>query len=187
MLEINVDNCFIDTYGHWSEENVSEMYEKGLVTGVSESRFEPEREVTRAEFAKMVCNLLGIKPSEYSDKSLEVFADFENIPVWAEDYIKAVYYNNIITGKEDGELLYYEPQCQLTRAEAATVITRILPQKLYKKSLEFTDKDTIPSWANVGFKTLYASGLIEGYDDNTIRPNGKITRAEAVTMLYNIY
>ena len=50
----------------------------------------------------------------------------------------------------------------------------------------FADKNDIPQWAEEGVSKLYSTGVVSGYEDNTILPNNNMKRAEAATMLYKI-
>lgn len=45
-------------------------------------------------------------------------------------------------------------------------------------NLNYTDASVIPSWATEQVKTCVSAGVIGGYSDGTIRPNGNITRGE---------
>ena len=181
---------FSDTASHWAKNIISYMNLKGVVNGSIENGelvYRPDNNVTRAEFAIMVSNFMNYVTEHYNDVSLEIFEDANDIPKWALPQIKAVYKNGIINGKDNNDRLYFEPNSYITRAEAATIISRILPKQIIKNDVSFIDKDQIPFWANEAFMALTASGLINGYDDNTVKPNNNVTRAEAVTMFYNIY
>ena len=162
----------------------------GVVNGSIENGelvYKPDNNVTRAEFAIMISNFMGYELQQFSDVSLDAFEDADKIPEWAEAQIKAVYKNGIINGKDNNGKLYFEPNVYITRAEAATMISRMLPELNEKKELTFTDANEIPDWSQDAFKRLTAAGILKGYDDNTIKPKNNVTRAEAVTMFYNIY
>ena len=183
-------NIFSDTKGHWAEKIISYMNEMGVVNGSyenSEVVYRPNGNVTRAEFAVMATNYLGINTQDYEDVSLSEFADEKDIPDWAKGYIKAAYSNSLLSGKLNDDKLYISPSENITREEAFTIISRMLPQKLRIADVNYSDKAQISDWAKKPFKILATSGLINGYEDNTIRPKNMVTRAEAVTMLYNIF
>ena len=184
------ENVFTDTQGHWAKDIISYMNTSGIVNGSYDGDqlvFKPQDNVTRAEFAVMAANFLGLNPDDYADVSLDAFDDEESIADWAKNYVKAVYANNIISGKSEGNFLYFAPLAYITRAEAVTILSRILPAKIKAANITYADNADIPSWSYHAFKVLSSAGLINGYDDNTIRPQNNVTRAEAITMLYNIY
>jgi len=183
-------NVFSDTTGHWAEKIISYMSEMGIVNGSVENSwnvYRPNGNVTRAEFAVMTVKYLGINIKDYEDIDLSEFVDEKTIPQWAKGYIKAAYSNSLITGKLNNNKLYIEPSANITREEAFTILSRVLPPKLRISDVNYVDKAQISDWAQKPFKILATSGLINGYEDNTIRPKNKVTRAEAVTMLYNIF
>ena len=184
------ENVFADTNSHWAKDIIAYMNSIGVVNGSIENGelvYRPDNNVTRAEFAIMVSNYMGYELQQFSDVSLDAFEDADKIPEWAEAQIKAVYKNGIINGKDNNGKLYFEADVYITRAEAATMISRMLPELIEKKELTFTDANEIPDWSQDAFKTLTAAGILKGYDDNTIKPKNNVTRAEAVTMFYNIY
>ena len=176
--------------GHWAGRTVSYMNKMGVVKGYDEngeSVFKPDGKVTRAEFAVMAVNTLGIDLFSYENADLSCFADMESIPAWAWKYVAAAYDLGIIAGRQETNGLYFAPGPEITRAEAAAIISRLLPDKLDTSAEEFADSAQIPSSAVRAFKTLNNAGIISGYDDLTVKPNNKVSRAEAVTMLYNAY
>lgn len=50
-------------------------------------------------------------------------------------------------------------------------------------TLPFEDATSIPSWAKTYISSAVKSGLIKGYEDNSFRPDGKVTRIEFVAMV----
>lgn len=183
------ENVFADTSTHWAKDIIAYMHSKGIVNGSIENGelvYRPDNNVTRAEFAIMVSNFMEYVPQHYGDVSLDAFEDADKIPEWAETQIKAVYKNGIINGKDNNGKLYFDANAYITRAETVTIISRMLPELIEKKELTFTDANEIPDWSQDAFKTLTAAGILKGYDDNTIKPKNNVTRAEAVTMFYNI-
>ena len=190
IMKTEEENPFADTNSHWAKDIISYMNKMGIVNGSEENGvfcYRPDGRVTRAEFAVMAVNFLNIDLSEYDDVSLGQFADGEQIPQWAANHVKAAYSHGIIAGKSEGDKLYFSPSSPITRAEAATIISRMLPSKLKTAGTNFADNANIPTWAKKPVEILTASGLLKGYDDNTIKPLNTVTRAEAVTMLYNIF
>jgi len=80
------------------------------------------------------------------------------------------------------------PDNNITRAEAIVVIVKALGYKESKNiNMKFGDMASIPDWAKGYIQTAVDLGIIHGYEDNTIRPNNKITRAEMVVVLVNAF
>jgi len=182
-------NPFSDTVGHWAETIISEMSATGVINGLEEEGqlvFKPDNNITRAEFASMIVNYQGLDLSQYENVELN-FADNADIPLWAEKVIKASYSEGLILGRvhDDGSVTF-APYDNITRAEAMTIIGRILPENTDLTELPFTDMADIPLWAQDGIKKLYSMGIANGYEDGTILPNNNMKRAEAAAMLYKI-
>lgn len=177
-------NAFSDTDKHWARDTISFMNGMGIVNG-SNGRFNPDSHMTRAEFTVMMCNYLGVNADDYKDCRLD-FADSSQIPLWAQNYVKAMTENDIISGKQDGNKLYFAPNDSITRAEAASIMARTLDGNLKIGRLEYTDEGQIPSWARKNMAVMTANGFMGGYPDGSLNPNGNVTRAEAVTMIFNI-
>ncbi len=185
------DNQFTDTTTHWGRDVISYMADRKIVNGVRAEngtyRFEPDKNMTRAEFAVMTANYLGINPSDY--KVLTVpFADKDSLPSWAAVQIKALYTMGIMNGKTyaDGSVRF-DSTANVTRAEVVTVLTRVLGESIDTVPLNFSDIADVPSYALGGFTTMYSMGVVSGYDDGSLKPNKNITKAEAVKMIYGIY
>lgn len=181
---------FNDTSGHWAQDYIGYMNNQGIVNGVQSETglsFMPSNNITRGEFAVMTANFLGLKLDEYESTTLP-YADLDTIPDWALRQIKAMYTLGIITGKShpDGSIKY-EPTAPITRCEVAVILSRLLPETAVMKKLSASDSAEIPHWATDGFDKVYASGIISGYEDGTVKPLNNVTRAEAVKMLYTIY
>ncbi len=178
-------NPFADTSGHWAEETISLMAAGGVIRGSEENGriyFHPDNDMTRAEFAVMMGNFMQFDLSKYSGSN-QIFSDRNEIPEWARKSVQAMSEAGIIQGGENPDGSYsFNPNDSITRAEAMTTLGRILSSKT-EKEIHFADNAEIPSWAVSGVKSLVSAGIVTGYEDNTIRPNANVTRAEAAVML----
>lgn len=176
---------FADTSGHWAHDVIEEMAYSGVINGMEQNGvkvFKPDDNVSRIQFAAIVCNVLGIDKSKYSDIKLE-FVDNNKIQPWAVDYVKAMISLGYMNGKSDdnGKTYYLDPESSITRAEAFTIMARAIQSDGYAEP-GFADNNSIPEWARPAFSKLLALGLIRGFADNTIKPNGSTTRAEAAAL-----
>ena len=182
-------NPFYDTENHWAKDIIADMAATGIISGFEEDGkmiFKPDNNMTRAEFASMIANYKKLDFSKYDDVKLD-FTDNDIIPQWAVPAVKAVYKEGIILGRvNDDRTSTFAPYDNITRAEAMTILGRILPNNDDLPNLPFADKNDIPQWAEEGVSKLYSTGIVSGYEDNTILPNNNMKRAEAATMLYKI-
>ncbi|MCC3375064.1 S-layer homology domain-containing protein [Cohnella sp. REN36] len=111
--------AFADLQGHWASQAVSTAYANGIVQGIDEETFAPDRRITREQMAVMTANALKLKTS--SDDV--PFADRDRISAWAKQVLAAATEYGLLSGYPDGTA---RPQGQATRAEAAAVIWRAL-------------------------------------------------------------
>ena len=178
---------FDDIAGHWAYDTILAMADEGVINGYEENGkryFKPDAYMTRAEFAKMICGFIGLDESDYSAETLQ-FSDSSDIPLWAVNSVKAMQSTGIIKGRADGEKYIFAPYDNITRAEAMTVMGRIIESDKTEE-LNFKDNSDIPDWARESMEKLLGAGVIRGYNDNTIHPNDNMKRAEAAVMLSKI-
>lgn len=208
-------NPFPDMVGHWAVSYTTDLYDRGLIQGVPEDgvmNYQPDRSMTRAQFAVLMANVLRLDPAAAGETELP-FADRETIPDWALAAVRAVYAEGLMMGSAQGDALYFEPYEPLSRAEGVTVIGRAFPEEplpteetdgemtgtlpepdgtaevplpeedpVLAALLAFPDGDQVPSWAREHFASLIGRNVINGLD-GTLAPQSGITRAQAAKML----
>ena len=165
------------------------MYASGIINGDNTDgtlKFNPQKPMTRSEFAVMITNYLKINKEDYSDVVLP-YTDLDSIPLWALDSFKVLYKEGILKGRyvSDTETCA-DPLSTISRMEAATIVSRTIPEGIFKYSIDAPDKVDIPTWAEDGIKTLMGLGAINGYEDKTIKPLSPLTKAEAAKILYSV-
>ena len=172
--------------GHWAEREVRYMAGQGVVNGMGDGTFAPNSPVTRAQCAVMVARWLRLNLTVDEDVELP-FADTASIPSWALDAVKAVYSRGIITGKQEADGVYFAPSDPLSREQAMTIIGRIQPLGYYRAELSsFADAGRVQSWSRTYLQELVGRGVINGYEDNTLRPAAPVTRAQLATILTKV-
>lgn len=180
----SAQNVFADTADHWARGYASLLNQNGIMKGETgsdgQTYFNPDRNLTRKEFAVTMARLLGLDTS-YTGQT--EFADDSDIPSWARGAVYAVAQAGIMQGSNNGGELYFSPDADMTRAEVMTVIGRCLPRGYAAATLTYSDASSVPSWALEQVKTCVSAGIIGGYKDNTLQPLGKITRGEIAKIL----
>ena len=101
----------------WYYSYVNIAYENGIIKGMSENTFEPLRSISRQDASVMINKILNLQ-----NTSEEIFGDDESIADYAKASVYALKENGIIQGF-DGN---FNPLNNLTRAEAAVLITNLL-------------------------------------------------------------
>lgn len=139
------------------------------ISGYSDNTFRPDSYITRAEaaviFGRIVVSGSGI-------------TTFNDIDMWAKDYIRQLADTGLIKGYADGS---FRPNKAITRAEFSVILTKMLGVNIVEGDGGFTD--TTEHWAKGYIHTLETLGIISGYKDGSFRPDAQVTRAEAVVMI----
>ncbi len=168
----------------WYYSAVSELNEKGIVTGKTENTFSPDDFVTREEFLAMIIRTLG-KQNEQSGANL-TFSDV--VPgAWYENIVKTAVSLELASGySEDtfgiGDLI--------TRQDAAVFAMR--SAKLMGFELGggdetlFTDDADISDYAKDGVYKMKNAGIISGMGDGSYSPKTNCTRAQAAVIVHRL-
>lgn len=140
------------------------------LSGYSDGTFRPKGNITRAEAAQLFYNLLREEPA--------LTADFSDIGTsrWYTVPVRALASLGAIKGYEDGG---FHPEANITRAEFVTIASRF--SAIREGETVFPDVEN--HWAKRYIASACAQGWLSGYPDGTFRPNGNITRAEAVRVM----
>ena len=176
---------FGDMTGHWAEPYATFLYDQGISqgTGGDVPQYQPNRNITRAEFFAMVAHWMDLDLTQYSGVELP-FADKDKIPDWAINEIKAMYSLGLLQGAESAGGLMCNPTATITRAEAITLLGRTQAKGYAQAELTaFTDAGQVPAWAAEYTGILVGQGVVSGTNDQ-IRPSGLLTRGEVAKLLY---
>ena len=163
----------------WAAKDIYTLKDAGIIGGKSATEFDPNGDVTRAEFAKMVVGLFGYKAT--SDA-----VNFEDCKAedWFTPYVAAGVEAGVIKGVSDTE---FAPNATITREDACTILGRALNTVAASNELKFTDADKVSEYAVPYVALLSELELINGYEDGSFLPQNNITRAEAAKIIAGIY
>ena len=174
---------FVDvTEDKWYYDAVAYVYQQGIMVGMSETTFEPNTTVNRAQVVQMLYNLEG-QPQVSGDSGFSDIRDDQ----W---YAKAVAWasaNDVVAGYEDGT---FRPTRAVTREEFAQILYNYAKFKGYDLSAsadlgKFPDSGQVSSWAETALGWANGNGLINGHDDDRLDPKGSTIRAQAASILMN--
>ena len=180
-VTVKLDEAFKDVKpGDWFFEDVMQAASAGIVKGQGDGIFAPKDNVTRRDFAIMLCRVLGV--------DLEGDAVVPFVDVKPDDYgIVAIAYcasHGIVNGYEDTT---FRPNEYITRQEAAKMISVAMGVSNISDE-KYPDDANIADWASDYVYMAKAAGLMKGdADTGNFRPTSKITRAEAATIMMNAY
>ena len=168
-----------DIQGHWAEDSISNLVDKGVLNGYPDGSFHPDQSITRAELAKTLAVAYKFQASNKKGQ----FPDTKEH--WAKAYISALADNQIITGYPDGT---FKPEAPITRAEIVAMLTRLL--KIGSAEEQYT-MDFVPSfpdlekdyWAFHQIELAFRLGILPGYFQPEFRPSRLASRADTAWMI----
>lgn len=148
------------------EENLMRY---GIIEGDADGDLRLEDNITRAEFAKIVCIIKGMSAEE-SESADTVFPDV-SIDHWASGYINIVQGLGIINGYEDGT---FRPEENITNAEAVKMLVVALGYEPFAAD-------------NGGYPNGYmmAASRFGVLENVTLVFDKPATRKDAFTLVYN--
>ncbi|WMT40678.1 S-layer homology domain-containing protein [Paenibacillus sp. D2_2] len=178
---------FDDINKHWAKNEIAELASKLIVEPRSKNstKFEPDKNITRAEFAVFIVKGLGLDGDESSARR---FPDV--VPGSATGaYIGAAAKAGIINGNSDGT---FKPNSNITREQMALMMVRAMEYSGYDLSnssgtqilVKFKDGAKIQNKVTVA--KAVQEGIIQGMTQTTFQPQGYATRGQAVVMLKRV-
>ena len=172
---------FDDVREHWAKDEIYKAFEKGIVVGVSDNSFEPERPITRAEFVKMLFEVLKMSESQENNLYKDVQRD-----AWYAPYINAVSEAGIVEGS-DG---FFRPADTISRQETAKIMASAYQLKnnvdIGTEKIDYADMEEISLWAKESVNICAELGLMQGVEDNVFSPLTGTTRAQAVVIIMRL-
>lgn len=160
---------------NWAYEYVRYLYDKGIISGKGNGKFEPQGYITRAELVKIICGAKGIN----AENTELPFADTDK-DKWYYGYICAAYSNGIISGISESE---FAPESYITRQDLCTVLYRLLNAEPVGTA-DFTDYGSISDYAKEAVNCFAERNIINGFEDNSFRPFDYCTRAQCAKIIY---
>jgi hypothetical protein len=177
-----VNRYFEDAKGHWAEEAIQILTEKGVISGYPDGLAHPDEIITRGEFAALVARTMELPEPEESEVTIR-FTDIAGH--WSEPHIEALIIAGIIQKDDFGTK--FLPDQPITRMEMIRMLVRAIGKGEHDASCScvtgFSDDDTLSESDKSSICTGKEYGIVDGYPDGTVKPDGKATRAEAFEML----
>lgn len=163
----------------WADEAVKYLTDKGIINGVSETSFAPNKSLTREQFAVIISRAFELNTAENKTSFEDVAAES-----YYEEAVSCVFEKGYMIGVSETKFGVGMP---VTRQDIATVIFRILGEPEMKNVKKiFSDEADISDYAKKAVEYLSAEGIINGFEDDSFKPKGICTRAQAAKIIYEI-
>jgi hypothetical protein len=176
---------FADIQGHWAQKEIENMAVRQIVAGTTDTTFEPNAKVTRAQFVTLLARALKLHKTTVGNQ-------FTDIPVnsWYADSVNAAYEAKIVNGVDDGK---FGPNDLITREQMATLLVKAylyasgkqLPMPAVNDGIPFTDAADISDWAKENVKISSDLGLMVGVN-GAFNPAAPATRAQSAAVIYRL-
>ena len=164
----------------WSYTYIKQMYDAGVVSGMTPTTFEPAGDVTRAQFVTMLAGLAKADVSKYPATS------FRDVPegAWYAPYVNWALANGIVSGTS---ATTFSPDAKITRQDMAVMLyqyTQRYDVALQQQTVTpFMDESSISAYALPAVQALHRAGVISGMPDGSFQPFGTATREQACVVL----
>lgn len=171
---------FEDISTHWAQDVINKMAAKGIVNGKTEATFDPQGEITRAEFITMLVNAF--------DYEATIMTSFDDTS--SDDW----FYAPVNTGKALGLVNgvgdnQFNPNASITRQDMVVMMARFFEEEADEKLVALQDTFKDSSKAS-GYARYYINGAAEvdivSGDGDGFNPLNNATRAEALKMIDNL-
>ncbi|WP_138755163.1 S-layer homology domain-containing protein [Paenibacillus sinopodophylli] len=179
---------FKDVEQHWSKDAVNDMGSRLVISGVGNELFNPNQDITRAEFAAIIVRGLGLKQEQGTGSFSDVKA-----ADWYSGYIQTAYEFGLINGFEDGT---FRPMDKISREQAMAIVSKAmkltgLSDKLPTVGSEialhsYVDESLISAWALESVQDSLQAGIITGRSETKLAPKEHMTRAEVAAMIQRL-
>lgn len=167
----------------WANDAVEALYVKGIISGNNIGGFEPARNISREEFVKIIVNAFSLNDENAS-------CNFTDVPRdrWSYPYVATAASKGIVNGVGDN---FFNATGSITRQDMAVIVKRVIDfvNKNFeepRKYTEFSDSSEIADYAKDAVLYLYKSGILNGFEDGSFKPQSTATRAEAAYLIYKI-
>jgi uncharacterized lipoprotein YddW (UPF0748 family) len=166
----------------WAVKSIDELYEKGIIKGSGNGRFNPGDSTTRGDFILMLARALNLE-SAFTD-------NFKDVPEGSYYYDAIGSAKVLGIAKGDGSL--FHPDAVITREDMMVIVARALEAagiKLDKAGAEYlakyNDASQISGYAVEAVASLTKAGFIQG-SGTTVNPKGTAIRAEVAVLLQRV-
>jgi len=177
--------AFTDVANHWAKAAINDMGSRMVVTGVGSSTYEPDRSITRAEFAAIAVRAMGLAQGTTESS----FADVSSSD-WFNGYVDTATVYSLITGYDNTS---YGPNDTITREQAMAILARAMKLTGLSVSLtdsevsavlaNYTDGASVSGYAKASAAACIKTGIVSGTGATTISPKAFVTRAEVAVMV----
>ena len=171
------NTTFPDMPNDWSTQALQNAINNGLLNGI-DGKIAAGENLTRAQMAAIVTRAFGTN----GKADISSFGDV-NTGDWFYDAMAS----SVLMGAFQGDGVNLNPNANITRQEAFTVLARLFTLRGGDQSVlnSYTDGAQVADWAKDSMASMVAAGYVKG-SDNKLNPLSSITRAEFAQVMDNL-
>ena len=171
---------FVDSQAHWAYSYICHAYETGLVAGTSATTFSPGSLVTRAQLVTLLARMRGYDDSKW-------YGDLPYTDVHRDDWYAGALSFCYAAGIIKPDSKEFDESAPVTRQQTVAILEKMFPYKgVLWHPFNCKDRGEVDTYALRPLDVMYTCGIITGTSPDTFSPNGNLTRAEIVTILYRL-
>jgi len=162
----------------WYSESVAYIQDNGIMSGTTETEFEPNASMSRAMLAMVLYRMEGSPAVSGTDNFTDTLNDawYANAVYWASEQNLIGGYGNNLFGTND----------PVSREQIATILWRYAKSpEIIGNTESFADANIISNWATTAVEWAKENNIVGGKGENLFDPAGQATRAEVATILRN--
>ncbi len=177
---------FDDISAHVNQPAIEALIARGIINGMGDNSFAPDKTMTRAEFCTITVKALGLEP-----KANNKFTDVKASD-WFAGFVGTASDKGIVNGVGDNK---FNPNGTITKQEAAAMVARaaklcgmdteLETYEILNALAQFGDYVTVDTWAQESMAFCYSEDILD-QSDLDIEPKRAILRCEIAQMLYNM-
>lgn len=185
--EGSATSSFEDIDASWAASYIEALAARNIIQGVSDTRFAPEDNITRAQFAVLLSRTLELPTEAYEG----IFSDVTEELAWAVHEIEAASRAGIVLGSGG----HFNPGGEITREQMVTMVIRALEYhneavlEGIDPQVDFADAASIQDYAKSYVGYAVELGIVQGIESNgnfIFAPAEKATRAQAAKVIYEM-
>jgi hypothetical protein len=168
----------------WASDAIESLAARGVVQGVGNSQFNPESQVTRAEFITMLVNAFDLNDPTASTTLVDVQPNS-----WYYSSIASAQKLGIVNGQT---ATLFGVNDKISRQDMAVMVYRTM-QVMNAHSttkntvITFADHASISNYALEAVASMQQAGIIEGMDNGNFAPSSLATRAQAAVVIFRLF
>ncbi|WHH57318.1 S-layer homology domain-containing protein [Petroclostridium sp. X23] len=168
----------------WAKTSIEALAGRGIIGGIGEDKFDPDSNITREQFAKMI-----VEAFDLMDEAATTTLSDVDKNAWYAKHIASAQKSGVINGIGDSK---FGVGSKISRQDMAVMAYRAALKanarlETTNAKEEFADEESIDSYAVEAVYAMLQANIINGVGSNTFRPKDYTTRAAAAKVIYLLY